>query len=704
MPSQSASIKSYFSPLPSPARSSQADSNTDNSRAEPASQPNPTQHDQQREAGLSLANTATAFIPGDGFTSTEMTTNASSTGNGTQLPPLTGPFTPPHGVPYKEVMSIKHLTSTSMGEGVRFTGRVLNVYSPSMETTTATTALRRAPKGAVGYVKCTVGDGEGVIVVRVWHMNHNASYPLLRLGSLITVWTTHITPFVATENESAGSFSASSPSSMLRLYTSVFPERERGSHVQIHADGDAENGTRCRKPLSTGSSGVDGVDTGKELMTLAAFASGGYKAADAKVLVCVKSVGVKKKGMFSRKISTHRYVFADLPGHSVTRKDGTTAETATVHLLDHTTASISASLNLWGAASASAATWIPHKTILLLTRPGYRVSKSTSNANSATTSNNKNSGNAPLSLLSPPSDGPSYIWLSLTANTLVEIDPAPLRDATWLRGYAQRLLKKRPLPPSSSYASPSSPSSSTRFQTSPDGASPHPFPPLAAIEAADQRILYTLADIDEFARKAVAERVTKNGVGGARAQQQPPPPEPLQLVGFASVVLTEVNLVKLFRRGALACGRCVKCGGAVYANDVVGRCGWCCSDDDATTTAITSCNRDSGEVEEETDGADPAAVPLDLNPQVLGPVLDETGMVATGRLAMSTQAWEQLFGRSMAELVGEQDVEALRALEARMAWVRVSLVVGWMEGWGVGGADEGGWEGVGRLFVLGVRE
>lgn len=167
MPSQSASIKSYFSPLPSPARSSQAHSNTDNSRAEPASQSNLTQNGQQCEAGPSLSNTATTFIPGDGFTSTEMTTNAPSTGNGTQLPSLTGPFTPPHGVPYKEVMSIKHLTPTSMSEGVRFTGRVLNVYSPSLETTTATTALRRTPKGAVGYVKCTVGDGEGVIVVSV---------------------------------------------------------------------------------------------------------------------------------------------------------------------------------------------------------------------------------------------------------------------------------------------------------------------------------------------------------------------------------------------------------------------------------------------------------------------------------------------------------------------------------------------------------
>lgn len=533
-------------------------------------------------------------------------------------------------------------------------------------------------------------------------MNHNASYPLLHLGSLITVWTTHITPFVATENDSAGSFSTSSPSSMQRLYTSVFPDRERGSHIQIHADGDDENRMKCRKPLATGSSDVDGVDMGKELMTLAAFANGGYKAADAKVLVCVKSVGVKKKGMFSCKITTHRHVFADLPGHPVTRKDGTTAETATIHLLDHTTASISASLNLWGAAAASAATWMPHKTILLLTRPGYRVSN-TNNTNAV--NNNKNSGNAPLSLLSPPSDGPSYIWLSLIANTLVEIDPAPLRDAVWLRGYAQRLLKKRPLPPSSSSASPSSPSSSTRLQTSPDGASTHQFPLLAAVEAADQRILYTLADIDEFARKAVVER-SKSGDGGAGPQQQHPPE--LQLVGFASVVLTEMNLVKLFRRGALACGRCAKCGGAVYANDVVGRCGWCCSDDDgAATTATNGGNRDGGEVEGENDGAaaaDPAAVPLELNPQVLGPVLDETGMVATGRLAMSTQAWEQLFGRSMEELVGEQDVEALRALEARMAWVRVSLVVGWTEGWGVGGADEGGWEGVGKLFVLGVRE
>lgn len=61
-------------------------------------------------------------------------------------------------------------------------------------------------------------------------------------------------------------------------------------------------------------------------------------------------------------------------------------------------------------------------------------------------------------------------------------------------------------------------------------------PALAAreIEQADTRVLWSLADLDGAARRAVAS--------GTR------------LAGFVSAVLTEVRLVALWRRGMLACG------------------------------------------------------------------------------------------------------------------------------------------------------
>lgn len=367
------------------------------------------------------------------------------------------------------------------------------------------------------------------------------------------------------------------------LYTSIFPEHERRCHVQVHEE-LPENEVKCRTPLGY----VDDHTPMTGLMTLSTFVGDGHDVLDGKVLVCVKSVGARKKSEH-RTHPPKRTVSNDTTT-AVTRKDATTtAETTTIHVFDNTA---SASITLWDAATPSASLWKPHHTILLLTRPTCRTSYG------------------------------SQTWLNIAANTTVDVDPAT-RDARWLRAYALRLLKRPE-------CNPASPPAGT-------------FPSAREIERAETRVLYTLADLDAAAR--VGKKV----------------------VGFISVVLTEINLVALCRRNMLACAECA-CGHPLYANQPSLTCPHCDAQD----------------------------VPLRLNPRILGTVVDETGSVATGKLVLAEEAWGELLGRGVAEVVGAE-MEVLRALEERLGWVRVTLVVGW-----VGGAGEEE-EGVGRVCVVGVR-
>jgi len=82
------------------------------------------------------------------------------------------------------------------------------------------------------------------------------------------------------------------------------------------------------------------------------------------------------------------------------------------------------------------------------------------------------------------------------------------------------------------------------------------------------------------------------------------------------------------------------------------------------------------------------------NPKLVGPVIDETGTLASGKLVWSDRAWEQLLGRTAAEL-STSSSELLKYLERRMMGLRVTLVIGWMggEGEAMGG----------RLGVLSVK-
>lgn len=101
------------------------------------------------------------------------------------------------------------------------------------------------------------------------------------LGQLVTVWTRHISP-----GEQASLAPASAP-----LFTSIFPERERSCHITfLRAD---EEPTLCKKPYGCTD---DEVDPG--LMTIKNYIDGGYEVEDCKLLVCVKSIGPRKKGFF----------------------------------------------------------------------------------------------------------------------------------------------------------------------------------------------------------------------------------------------------------------------------------------------------------------------------------------------------------------------------------------------------------------------
>jgi len=112
------------------------------------------------------------------------------------------------------------------------------------------------------------------------------------------------------------------------------------------------------------------------------------------------------------------------------------------------------------------------------------------------------------------------------------------------------------------------------------------------------RCLYTVADLDGFARVA--------------------PGEVFQ--GFLSVVVMEVKLLEVKKRGMLFGGEC--CAMPIYAN--------------ATSAKCRGCDEE---------------VALRLNPKVLGQIVDETACISSGKLLFSDKAWRELFGREPGDLI-----------------------------------------------------
>jgi hypothetical protein len=150
-------------------------------------------------------------------------------------------------------------------------GRIVNFYN--------VTKPSKQHKAAQGYLKIQLADDTGVLTVRLWYAD--IIYQL-RLGQLVTVWTVHVS--VSSEHNNLAPNTAP-------LFTSIFPECERNCYFMVHENSD--DGTQFKRPFNCKDSmSLPG------LMTLKTFADGGYDIDEPKLLVCVKSIGARKKCIF----------------------------------------------------------------------------------------------------------------------------------------------------------------------------------------------------------------------------------------------------------------------------------------------------------------------------------------------------------------------------------------------------------------------
>jgi hypothetical protein len=192
-------------------------------------------------------------------------------------------------------------------------------------------------------------------------------------------------------------------------------------------------------------------------------------------------------------------IFPSSPSPSLTfiraviNRNGTTSELISLGIFDDTS---DASLTLYSSLCDSAATFTPSHTILLISNPGWRIEKTAK--------------------------------LTVNANSRVDIDP-DLSDARRLRALAQRVTKKEHVNPPFSVS----------------------LRDVEGYENARVKALYTLADIDDFARANPKEVI----------------------VGYMSLVLTQLNIITPYKRNMLMCNEC--CGIAVFANALEGKCRGC---------------------------------------------------------------------------------------------------------------------------------
>ena len=113
--------------------------------------------------------------------------------------------------------------------------------------------------------------------VKLWYANKEYN---LRLGHLVSIWTPHVSSPTST------SMTLQNAS----LVTSIFPERDNTCHFMVQERSD--EGVLCKTPLGYG----DGTQL-NGLMTLKNYIGGGHAVVGGKIIVCVRSIGSRKKCM-----------------------------------------------------------------------------------------------------------------------------------------------------------------------------------------------------------------------------------------------------------------------------------------------------------------------------------------------------------------------------------------------------------------------
>lgn len=235
--------------------------------------------------------------------------------------------------------------------------------------------------------------------------------------------------------------------------------------------------------------------------------------------------------------------------------------------------------------------------------------------------------------------------LSLKPTSKIEVNP-DISEVKQLRLYAEKLMQRE-------HANPPFPEDSESFRTS--YTLPYPYTvstgrslrdsspefDIETVENAAVQILFTLAEISKFAT--------------ANPKQQ--------FTGYVNVLITSLHIVSLQSRHMLLSSQCSNCAQPLFSNTL-------------GTIKCRHCNQSMRLTR--------------INPRILGPVIDETGQIETGKLVFSDRAWEQLLGRTVDQFM-KDEVQSLRYMEQRLLFVRVSLGFGWCGG------------GEGRLCIWGVR-
>ena len=207
-------------------------------------------------------------------------------------------------------------------------------------------------------------------------------------------------------------------------------------------------------------------------------------------------------------------------------------------------------------------------------------------------------------------------YLSLTSSSVVDINP-DIPDMEWLRRWSLRQQYREALNP----------------------AFPEGIFDLEIIQSGPIRCLFSIAELDEFARIA--------------------PNENFQ--GYLSLMIVEIKLLECWKRGMLLCNDC--CGIPAYAN--------------ATTALCKECG---------------STMHLRLNPMILGQVVDETAVIAPGKLLLSDRAWADLLGRTPEDML-KLKYDDVKAISDRLLFCRIIVMFGWS-----GDESKAG----GRICVLGV--
>lgn len=200
---------------------------------------------------------------------------------------------------------------------------------------------------------------------------------------------------------------------------------------------------------------------------------------------------------------------------------------------------------------------------------------------------------------------------------MIDVDP-DIPDADWLRRWALRQKSREAINPSFPL---------NTFQ-------------IDIVQSGPVRCLFTIADLDVFARCA--------------------PSETFQ--GYMSLLIVEFKLLEYWKRQMLLSGEC--CGIPIYANALTGVC--------------KGCDKD---------------IALRINPRIVGQVLDETAVIASGKLLFSTQAWYELLGRGSEDLL-KLGYEEIKTLSDRILFNRVTVLFGW-----TGDESKAG----GRICIFGIR-